>query len=280
VVDFSLELFPPKSQGAYFSLQSALDELVALSPSFITITCGAGGSDNSHTKELVLDCAARYQPLPVKAHMTCVGRTKEELDRLADSYWDAGVTGIVALRGDAPKGETYRPHPEGYAYAIDLVAGLKQRHDFDITVAAYAEGHPEAPSLDFDLSYLKKKFDAGADQAITQFFFDPELFLRFRDRAVKRGIRKPIIPGLLPILDYPRMCHFAARCGAPIPNFLRSMFEGVAPKSLDHQLLAMNVLSHQITRLIEEGVEFFHFYSLNETLLTKHVCKWLRAGWA
>ena len=279
MVDFSLELFPPKTRGAYFSLQSSLEDLVTLSPSFITITCGAGGSERDNTKDLVIECAERYQ-LPVKAHMTCIGRPREEIDALADAYWDAGIRGIVALRGDPPKGQSYQPHPQGYDYAIDLVRGLKKRHDFDITVAAYAEGHPDAPSLDFDISYLAKKFDSGADQAITQFFFDPELFLRFRDRAVKRGIDQPVIPGLLPILDYPRMCKFAKRCGAPIPNFLHTMFEGVEPDSLDHQLLAMNVLSHQITRLIEEGVEFFHFYSLNETLLTKHVCKWLRAGWS
>lgn len=279
MVDFSLELFPPKTNGAYYNLHEAVDELIKLNPRFITVTCGAGGSDKSPTKDLVVDLIQRHG-IPVKAHMTCVGASREEIDAQADDYWESGIKHIVALRGDVPKEQEgkYVPREDGYAYAVDLVKGLKARHDFDISVAAYAEGHPEAPSLDFDLSYLKRKVDAGADRAITQFFFDPELFLRFRDRAVKKGIEVPIVPGMLPILNYEKMKSFAARCGAPIPNFLHTMFEGVETGSVDSQLLAMNVLSHQITRLIEEGVDFFHFYTLNETMLTKHVCKWLRAG--
>lgn len=279
MVDFSLELFPPKSQGAYYDLWEATDALAALKPSFMTVTCGAGGSDKSPTRDLVIALADRYK-LPVKAHMTCVGASREEIDQLADDYWNAGIKHIVALRGDLPSGdnEKYTPNENGYAYAVDLVEGLKKQHDFDISVAAYPEGHPEMPSLDYDLSYLKRKIDAGADRAITQFFFDPEVFLRFRDRAVKRGINAPIIPGILPILSFEKLKRFAARCQASVPNFLHEMFDGVEADSLDHQLLAMNVLSHQITRLYEEGVDFFHFYTLNETMLTRHVCTWLRAG--
>ena len=282
MVDFSLELFPPRTPGAYYNLNEAVEELAALNPAFMTVTCGAGGSQPQSncekTQQLVLDLAKRY-PFPIKAHVTCAGASRTEIDALADSYWQAGVTHLVALRGDMPNQEgKYMPHPEGYAYALDLIKGLKARHAFDITVSAYAEGHPEAPSLDFDLAYLKRKIDAGADRAITQFFFDPELFLRFRDRVIKKGINAPLIPGILPILNFEKLRGFARRCGAPIPNFLTTMFEGVPPESLDSRLLAMNVLSHQITRLIEEGVDFFHFYTLNETVLTKHVCKWLRAG--
>lgn len=280
MVDFSLELFPPKTAGAYYDLCTATDTLAALKPAFMTVTCGAGGSDKNPTRNLVVDLVKRYPQIPIKAHLTCIGSSREEVDSLADFYWDSGIKHIVALRGDTPKNSNgrYIPREDGYAYAVDLVAGLKKRHAFDITVAAYAEGHPEAPSLDFDLAYLKRKVDAGANRAITQFFFDPELFLRFRDRTVKKGISVPIIPGILPILNFQKMKVFAEKCRAPIPNFLHTMFEGVEAGSLDHQLLAMNVLSHQITRLHEEGVEFFHFYTLNETLLTKHVCTWLRAG--
>ena len=280
MVDFSLEVFPPKNKQSMDKLWQATDQLATLHPSFMTVTCGAGGSDKSPTRDLVIQMAQRYG-VPVKAHLTCVGASRADIDQIANDYWNAGIRHIVALRGDLPGGEMgtkYAPREDGYAYAVDLVEGLKKQHDFDISVAAYPEGHPEMPSLDYDLTYLKKKIDAGADRAITQFFFDPEVYLRFRDRAVKRGITAPIIPGILPILSFNKLKGFAARCQASVPNFLHEMFDGVEADSLDHQLLAMNVLSHQITRLYEEGVEFFHFYTLNDTLLTKHVCTWLRAG--
>ena len=212
------------------------------------------------------------------AHLTCVGASKEETDAIAQNFWDNNIRHIIALRGDVPSGGKYEPHPQGYAYAVDLVKGLKDKNDFEISVACYPELHPEAPSEKFELEYLKAKIDAGADRAISQFFFDPEVFLRFRDKAVAAGAEKPIVPGLLPILNFPKMLSFAERCGSQVPNFLHKMFDGISPDDIDHKLLAMNVLSHQITRLIEEGVEFFHIYTLNESLLTKHLCKWLRAG--
>ncbi|HEY8190763.1 MAG TPA: methylenetetrahydrofolate reductase [Micavibrio sp.] len=274
---FSLEIFPPKTEGGDQSLKEALTELAPLGPRFITVTYGAGGSAREKTKSIVRELAAAHR-FPVAAHLTSVGATRDEVDAIAHDYWESGIKHLVVIRGDMPGGERYKPHPEGYPYAVDMVHGLMKLHDFDITVAAYAEGHPEAPSLGFDMDNLKRKLDAGAQRAITQFFFDPELFLRFRDRAVKSGIRKPIIPGLVPVLNFNRTKDFAQRCGAPIPNFLAQIFEGLEPTELNHKLFAMNVLSHQITRLSAEGVDHFHFYTLNETLLTKHICRWLQLG--
>lgn len=258
-------------------MQHAADVLAKLNPDFMTVTYGAGGSTRQQTKELVLEFAKKY-PFPVKAHITCVGSNRAEVDALAEEYWNAGIYRLVVLRGDNPGGGAYVPHPDGYDYAVDLVKGLRKLHDFDITVAAYPEGHPEAPSTDFDVEYLKQKLDAGASRAISQFFFDPEVFLRFRDKAAKFGIEEQIIPGILPILDVKRAENFARKCGASFPSFLEKMFEGVESRTVDHQLLAMNVLSHQITRLIQEGVHLFHFYTLNETMLTQHICTWLRNG--
>jgi methylenetetrahydrofolate reductase (NADPH) len=274
---FSLEVFPPKSAGAYHSMREAMDVLAPLGPKFMTVTYGAGGTTRDKTKEIVLEMAGKYD-FPVAAHLTGVGASKEETLDIAQDYWNNGIKHLVVLRGDMPNGEPYKPHPEGFSYALDMVEGLKKLQDFDITVAAYAEGHPDAPSLGFDLDYLKRKLDAGADRAITQFFFDPELYLRFRDRAVKMGIEKDIIPGLVPVLHFERICNFAKRCGAPIPKFLHDIFDGLEPTEENHKLFAMNVLSHQITRLEAEGVSHFHFYTLNDTLLTRHICRWLQLG--
>lgn len=277
-IKFSLEFFPSKSEEADKRLHNAVNLLAKLNPEFVTVTYGAGGSTKDKTKDIVLKIADEHS-FPVAAHITAVGQTKEEVLSTAHDYWENGIKKLVVLRGDAPNGEVYKPHPGGFAYALDLVEGLKDLHsDFDILVAAYAEGHPEAPSLDFDLDNLKRKLDAGASKAITQFFFDPELFLRFRDRAAKAGIEKEIIPGLLPLLNFKRTCSFAERCGAPIPEFLYDIFNGLEPSKENHKLFAMNVLSHQITRLTLEDVKHVHFYTLNETLLTRHICRWLNMG--
>ncbi|MBU0800753.1 MAG: methylenetetrahydrofolate reductase [Alphaproteobacteria bacterium] len=274
---FSLEIFPPKSDAAYQSLQESLKELAPLGPKFMTVTYGAGGTTKDKTKQIVRDMAAAYD-FPVAAHLTAVGASRDEVLAIADDYWSHGIKELVVIRGDMPNGERYKPHPDGFAYTADMVKALMAQHDYKITVAAYAEGHPDSPSLSFDMDNLRRKLDNGAQQAITQFFFDPELYLRFRDRAVKAGITKPIIPGLLPVLNFDKTKAFAARCGAPIPNFLAQIFEGLEPTELNHKLFAMNVLSHQITRLAGEGVEHFHFYTLNETLLTRHICRWLQLG--
>jgi len=274
-VTFSLEFFPPKTKGAYHSMHSAVDELAKLGPDFMTVTYGAGGTTKDTTRKTVLELANDYD-CPVAAHLTAVGASRSEVDEIASDYFKNGIDRLIVLRGDPPKGEKYTPHPDGYPYATDMVEGLMKLHDFDLTVAAYAEGHPEAPDADFDLDHLKRKLDAGAKRAITQFFFDPELYLRFRDKAAAAGIEKEIIPGLVPILNFQKIHNFAKRCGAPIPEFMVEMFDGVGSDTRNHRLLAMNVLSHQVTRLTAEGVGHIHFYTLNETLLTSQVCRWLK----
>lgn len=276
-LSFSLEIFPPKTNGAHHSLQEALAELVPLGPAFMTVTQGAGGAAQELTRDLTLELIAKHN-FPVAAHLTAAGMTRAQVADIANDYWQKGIRRLVALRGDMADGQRFRPHPDGYNYAAEMVEDLAKRHDFDITVAAYAEGHPEAPSLEVDMDNLRRKLDAGASRAITQFFFDPELFLRFRDRAAKVGIEKPIIPGLVPVLNFGRIRKFAQRCGAPIPDFLTQIFEGLEPTELNHKLFAMNILSHQITRLAGEGVDHFHFYTLNETLLTKQICRWMQLG--
>ena len=275
---FSLEFFPPKTQAVEDRLKAALPVFAELDPSYVTVTYGAGGSTKEKTREMVLGIDRDYD-FPVAAHLTAVDQTKEEVLEIAEDYYQNGIRKLVVLRGDPIDGNEYTPHPDGFAYALDLVEALKDQHnDFDIIVAAYAEGHPEAPSLDFDLDNLKRKLDAGASSAVTQFFFDPELYLRFRDRAAKAGIEKEIAPGLLPVLNFANTCRFAERCGAPIPQFLHDIFTGLEAPQENHKLFAMNILSHQITRLALEDVKHFHFYTLNETLLTQHICRWLKIG--
>mgnify|MGYP000067696204 CR=1 FL=1 len=276
-VKFSLEFFPPKTKGAYHSMTQAVDELAHLGPEFMTVTYGAGGSTKDQTRKTVLELASKYD-CPIAAHLTAVGASRDEICEIASDYYNNGIDRLVVLRGDPPPGEKYVPHPDGFPFAVDCVEALMKLHDFDITVAAYAEGHPEAPSLSFDMDNLKRKLDAGAKRAITQFFFDPELYLRFRDSAAKAGIEKEVIPGLVPILNFRKIRNFAEKCGAPIPNFLHQMFDGVGDDDTNHSLFAMNVLSHQVTRLAGEGVRNIHFYTLNETLLTSQICRWLKIG--
>ncbi|MEJ0063583.1 MAG: methylenetetrahydrofolate reductase [Alphaproteobacteria bacterium] len=280
-IDFSLEVFPPKSQAGMAKLLETVDAYAALKPSYVTVTFGAGGSKEivDYVRQVV-NRIATQTGVPVAAHMTCAERSREEVDSIIDNFWNDGVRHIVALRGDLlTQNEPYHPHPDGYFYTSDFVTGIKKRHpDMTVSVAGYPETHPESPSESFDLDHLKGKADAGADRVLTQFFFDPEVFLRWRDKVTAHGIDIPLVPGLLPILNFPRMLGFAKKCNAKVPGFLHTMFEGVDPESIDHKLLAMNVLSHQITRLIEHDVKSFHFYTLNDTLLTKHLCTWMRAG--
>lgn len=280
-ISFSLEVFPPKTPDGQDKLMRTVDAYMALKPSCITVTCGAGGSANMVDMTRTVAQRIRKQTdLPVAAHMTCANRSRAEVDSAIERYWEDGIRHIVALRGDIlGQDGPYQPHPEGYFYSSDFVANIKKRHAaMQVLVAGYPETHPESPSLTFDLDHLKRKVDAGADAVLTQFFFDPEVFLRWRDRVAKHGIRAPLIPGLLPILSFPRMLNFAQKCNANVPGFLHTMFDKVDTDSADHKLLAMNVLSHQITRLIEHGVKSFHFYTLNDTMLTRHLCTWLRAG--
>ena len=280
-IQFSLEVFPPKTEAGVDHLLRIVDRYSALKPSYITVTSGAGGSAESTelSRNLVKHVVTEIG-LPVAAHLTCAGKSRENLDATIERFWQDGVRHIVALRGDIlGQNGPYMPHPEGYAYTSDLVAAIKRLYpDMLVSVAGYPETHPESPSESFDLDHLKRKVDAGADAVLTQFFFDPDIFLRWRDKVAAHGIAAPIVPGLLPILNFPKLLTFAAKCNATVPGFLYTMFENSAADSIDHKLLAMNVLSHQITRLIEHGVKDFHFYTLNDTLLTQHICTWMRAA--
>ncbi|MGB4100969.1 MAG: methylenetetrahydrofolate reductase [Alphaproteobacteria bacterium] len=280
-IKFSLEVFPPKTDTGLAQLLQVVEIYTAYKPSYITVTCGAGGAKETidYMRQVRSHIAHRTE-LPVAAHMTCANRSREEVDTIISAFWDDGVRHIVALRGDIlGQNAPYQPHPDGYFYTSDFVAAIRKHHpDMQISVAGYPETHPESPSEIFDLDHLKRKVDAGADHILTQFFFDPETFLRWRDRVAAHGINATLTPGLLPILSFPRMLSFAKKCNATVPGFLHTMFKNVESDSIDHKLLAMNVLSHQITRLIEHGVKSFHFYTLNDTLLTKHLCTWIRAG--
>jgi methylenetetrahydrofolate reductase (NADPH) len=236
------------------------------------VTYGADGSTRDRTHALVKRIQTDTD-LVGAPHLTCVGASREEVLEIARRYWDEGVRHIVALRGDAPQGsDTYTPHPGGFAYGADLVAGLRSVADFDISVAAYPETHPEAASAAADLDNLRRKIDAGANRAITQFFFDNDDYLRFRDRCAAVGIGISIVPGILPITRFPQVTRFAARCGAKIPQWLADRFAGLDNDPETRRLIAANVAIEQVSRLREQGVNEFHFYTLNRAELTYAIC--------
>ena len=250
----------------------SIDRLAALEPSFVSVTYGADGSTRERTHNAVARIIKETN-LRAVPHLTCVGASRGEIDDIAREYWDMGIRQLVALRGDAPKdADHYEPHPDGYAYASDLVEGLKKFGDFEISVAAYPEVHPEAPSADFDLENLKRKLDAGASNAITQFFFDADVFLNFRDRCVAAGIDAPIVPGILPITRFPQLERFAAACGASVPDWLREWFDGLEDDTQTRQMIAATVAIEQVRRLQTEGISQFHFYTLNRSELAFAIC--------
>jgi methylenetetrahydrofolate reductase (NADPH) len=268
----SFEFFPPGDAAMETTLWQSVQRLAPLSPRFVSVTYGADGSTRDRTHQLV-SRIQRETHLTGAPHLTCVGATRAEVLEVARQYWREGIRHIVALRGDAPQGAThYEPHPDGYAYASDLVAGLRSVADFDISVAAYPETHPEAPSAEADLDNLRKKIDAGASRAITQFFFDTDDYLRFRDRCVAAGIHVSIVPGILPITRFPQVTRFAARCGAKIPNWLAERFVGLDDDPETRRLIAANVAIEQVSRLRHHGVDEFHFYTLNRAELTYAIC--------
>lgn len=268
----SFEFFPPADAAMETTLWQSVQRLAPLSPRFVSVTYGADGSTRDRTHQLV-SRIQRETSLTGAPHLTCVGATREEVLEVARQYWREGIRHIVALRGDAPQGATqYVPHPDGYAYASDLVAGLRSVADFDISVAAYPETHPEAPSAEADLDNLRKKVDAGASRAITQFFFDTDDYLRFRDRCVAAGIHVSIVPGILPITRFPQVTRFAARCGAKIPSWLAERFAGLDDDPETRRLIAANVAIEQVSRLRHHGVDEFHFYTLNRAELTYAIC--------
>ena len=268
----SFEFFPPHSEQAEATLWKSIDRLKGLEPRFVSVTYGADGSTRTRTHNAVARLL-RETSLTTAPHLTCVGACRGEIDDIAREYWDMGIRHLVALRGDAPKdADGYEPHPDGYAYASDLVAGLKKIADFEVSVAAYPEVHPEAPSAEFDLDNLKRKLDAGATRAITQFFFDVDVFLRFRDRCAAAGIDSPIVPGILPITRFPQLVKFARACGASVPDWLREWFAGLDDDAETRQMIAASVAIDQVRRLEGEGISEFHFYTLNRSELAFAIC--------
>ena len=271
-VQVSFEFFPPNDQAMERTLWGSIQRLAPLGPRFVSVTYGADGSTRERTHNVVTRIQ-RETRLTAAPHLTCVGASQGEVLDIARRYWDQGVRHIVALRGDPPADAGgYRPHPGGFAYAADLVAGLRRVGDFDVSVAAYPEKHPEAPSAAFDIDVLKRKQDAGATRAITQFFFEPALYLRFRDACAAAGIRMSIVPGILPITRFPQLTRFAARCGATVPAWLEERFDGLEDDAETRKLIAAAVAIEQVARLRHEGVEEFHFYTLNRAELTYAIC--------
>ena len=278
----SFEFFPPNTEAMEATLWQSIERLAGLSPRFVSVTYGADGSTRERTHAAVARIIKETQLTPAP-HLTCVDASRGEIDEIAREYWDMGVRHLVALRGDTPKEcDVYEPHADGYAYASDLVAGLRKVGDFDISVAAYPEVHPQAPGADFDLDNLKRKIDAGATRAITQFFFDADVFLRFRDRCATVGIESSIVPGILPITRFPQLERFAAMCGASVPDWLRDRFAGLDDDAETRQMIAASVAIEQVRILEAEGIDEFHFYTLNRSELTYAICHALgvRAGQA
>lgn len=268
----SFEFFPPHSEKMEATMWQSIDRLAALEPIFMSVTYGADGSTRERTHNAV-ERIIEETDMTAAPHLTCIGASRGEIDDIAREYWDMGVRHLVALRGDAPHGvDKYEPHPGGYAYASDLVEGLKKVADFEISVAAYPEVHPEAPNADFDLDNLKRKLDAGATRAITQFFFETDIFLNFRDRCAASGIESPIVPGILPITRFPQLEKFAAACGASVPDWLREWFSGLEDDAQTRQMIAASVAISQVRRLQAEGIDEFHFYTLNRSELTFAIC--------
>jgi len=271
-VAVTFEFFPPKDAAMEQTLWRSVQRLAPLQPRFVSVTYGADGSTRERTHQLVTR-VLRETTLTPAPHLTCVGASREAVLDIARDYWRQGVRHIVALRGDAPQGTAgYLPCAGGFAHASDLVRGLRDVGDFDISVAAYPEKHPEAASPESDLDALKAKLDAGASRAITQFFFDTSAFLRFRDRCAAAGVRASLVPGILPITRMPQMLHFAARCGATVPEWLRRRFEGLDEDAETRRLISAAFAIGQVEALSREGVDEFHFYTLNRADLTYAIC--------
>ncbi|HVW70086.1 MAG TPA: methylenetetrahydrofolate reductase [Steroidobacteraceae bacterium] len=268
----SFEFFPPSDAAMEETLWKSIERLAPLAPRFVSVTYGADGSTRERTHNLVTRIQ-RETSLVGAPHMTCVGASKGEILDIARRYWDQGVRHLVALRGDPPQGQSgWRPHPDGFPHAAELVEGLASVANFDISVAAYPETHPEAPSPKFDLDNLKRKIDAGASRAITQFFYDTDVFLRFRDRCAAAGIHAPIVPGILPVTRFPQVVRFAERCGATVPDWLKERFRGLDDDHETRRLIAASVAIDQVHALARHGVRDFHFYTLNRAELTYAIC--------
>ncbi len=272
-VRVSFEFFPPRTEEMEATLWASIERLAPLNPSFVSVTYGAGGSTRERTHNTVARLV-RETHLKPAAHITCVAATKPEVDAVVRSYWDAGVRHIVALRGDPAggAGSAYEPQPGGYRQTCDLVAGIKKIGDFEVSVSAYPEKHPDASSLDADVDVLKAKVDCGADRAMTQFFFDNDLYFRYLDKVRSRGIQIPIVPGILPVQNFKQAANFASKTGATVPAWLRQRFEGLDEDVETRKLIAAAVAAEQVLDLVDRGVSDFHFYTMNRADLVYAIC--------
>ncbi len=272
-INVSFEFFPPKTPEMELGLWDAIERLTPLGPSFVSVTYGAGGSTRERTHATVARIV-RETDIPPAAHLTCVGASREEIDEVAREYWNAGVRHIVALRGDPQGGlgTAFAPHARGYRNSTELVAGLKRIADFELSVAAYPEAHPESASLDADLDVLKAKIDAGATRAISQFFFENDLYKRFLDKGRARGINIPILPGIVPVQNFKQTASFAKRAGASVPQWLADRFEGLDGDPATRRLIAAAVAAEQVLDLVDHGVTEFHFYTMNKADLVFAIC--------
>jgi len=269
----SFEFFPPKTDKLEEALWKSVNRLAPLEPEFVSVTYGAGGSTRERTHKTLATMLERTSLRPA-GHLTCVGATREEVDDVVRSYWDLGVRHIVALRGDPPAGigTAYEAHPGGYAGAAELVEGIRQIADFDVSVGGYPEKHPESRSLEADLDHLKAKVDAGASRVITQFFFDNDHYLRFVERARAHGIWCPIVPGIVPIHNFGQVSKFAAQCGTSMPAWLARRFEGLEDDPATTHLVAAAMAAEQVMDLVDQGVQTFHLYTLNRADLAYAIC--------
>ena len=271
-LNVSFEFFPPKTEKMEEQLWSAIQTLTPLGPKFVSVTYGAGGSTRERTHNTVARIS-RETSLQAAAHLTCVAASRAEIDEVADSYWEAGVRHIVALRGDPPEaGTKFVPHPDGYQGAAELVEGLIKRHPFEISVAGYPETHPDAANAQGDIDNLKRKLDAGATRAITQFFFEPETFFRFRDTAAAAGITADIIPGIMPVSNFGAVQRMSAMCNTDVPGWMGKLFEGLDDLPAARQLVSGTLAAELCRKLYAGGVRDFHFYTLNRAELSYAIC--------
>jgi methylenetetrahydrofolate reductase (NADPH) len=272
----SFEFFPPKTEKMEETLWASIERLAPLQPRFVSVTYGAGGSTRERTHNTVARIV-RETSLKPAAHLTCVDATRAEVDEVVRGYWAAGVRHIVALRGDPAGGvgARYAPHPEGYASTADLIRGIRAIGDFDISVSAYPEKHPESPDVPADIEILKRKVEAGANRAITQFFFDNDIFERYVERVRKAGIDIPIIPGIVPVVNFAQTSLFARKAGASVPDWMAQRFEGLENDPSTRQLVAAAVAAEQVMDLVDRGYRDFHFYTMNRADLVYAVCHML-----
>jgi len=274
----SFEFFPAKTDEAAEKLWQTIKKLEGFAPSFVSVTYGAGGSTRERTHATVKRIVDETNLAPA-AHLTCVNASRDEIDEIAKTYWDIGVKHIVALRGDAPNmDDGYVPHPDGYAYAADLVRGLRKIGDFEISVAAYPEKHPQADSMDSDLRYLKEKIDAGATRAITQYFFDADDYFRFIDKTQKLGINVPILPGVIPIGNLEQAQRFSKMCGATIPQWVIDIYNSMPNDPIMVEMASVAITAELCNQLIAGGVEDIHFYTLNRAEMVSTVCGLIGVG--